>query len=115
VADTRTQSVVVTASKDLMEQIDGMIKELDIQSDKDQTVTTVPIIHGDINQVLQALQSAFPASNTRNSTTTSPQNSALQARQQANAASQGNSSTTLGNSSVSGSRGGGSRGVIGGN
>ena len=117
VADARTQSVVVTASKDLMEQIDGMIKELDIPSEKDQSVHVAHIKTGDPYQLLQVLQSTFPASTTSRSgnTTSSSQNSALQTRQQNNATSQGNSSTTLGNSSVSGSRGGGSRGVIGGN
>ena len=95
VADTRTQSVVVTASKDLMEQIEGMIHELDIQSGKDQTVSTVRIVNADPFQVLQALQGTFPASNTRNgNTTSSSQTSPLVTRQNNNAAQQGNSSST---------------------
>lgn len=97
VADPRTQSVVVTASRDLMEQITGMIEQLDVSSSKDQKVYVQKVVNGDPQQMLQVLQSMFPASTTtsgRGTTSSSQQNSALMQRQQNNVTSQGNSSST---------------------
>jgi len=109
VADARTQSVVVTASKDLMDQIAEMMDKLDVPSSRDQDVYTVNVATGDPQQILQVLQSTFPANATsRNSSTTSQsQNSALQQRQQYNANQQGTSSSSTGlGTTTGGSRSG---------
>ena len=111
VADGRTQSVVVTAAKDMMPQIEEMVHELDVKSERDTTVYTVHLDNADPSAVLAALQSAFPSSSTsRNSSSTTQ--SLLQSRPaQVNSA---NSSSSSGFGTTSGSSGGGSRGGGGG-
>jgi type II secretory pathway component GspD/PulD (secretin) len=102
VADPRTQSVIVTASKDLMEQIAGMMDQLDVPSTRDQKVFVFHMNNGDPQQALQVLQSTFGSSSTttsRGGTSSSSQNSALMQRAQNNASS---SSTSVSGSSTSG-------------
>jgi general secretion pathway protein D len=73
VADGRTQSVIVTAAKDMMPQITDMISQLDVRSDRDQDVAVIPVKTADPYQVAQVLQTMFSSSTARNgSTTTSP-------------------------------------------
>jgi type II secretory pathway component GspD/PulD (secretin) len=106
VADLRTSSVVVTAQKDLIEQIGEMIKRLDVPSDRDQKVTVFRVEHGDPQAVAQVLQSTFGSTSTsRGGTTSSSQTSALQARENQNANSMGSSSSS-GTSTMGTSRGG---------
>jgi len=111
VADPRTQSVIVTASKDLMEEIAGMMTQLDVPSNRDQKVFVYHMDNGDPQQTLQLLQSMFQNSSTTSRTgtgTSSSQNSALQNRQTQNANTVGN--TSAGNSTgigTGGSRAGG--------
>jgi general secretion pathway protein D len=113
VADLRTSSVIVTASKDLMQEIEGMMTQIDVASTRDQQVYVFHMNNGDPQQALQVLQNMFQTSTTSrsgssSSTTTT---SALQEREQQNASS--SSSTTSGSSSSSSSGGlggGGSRG-----
>ncbi len=115
VPDPRTSSVVVTATKDLMEQISDMIKELDFKSDKEQTVKVIHLNNADAQAILPVLQDMFQNNTTagRNSRTSSTQTSPLQNRIQQN---QNNSSTTgtgsLGNGMGTGQ--GGNRGGSGG-
>jgi len=111
VADARTQSVVVTASKDLMEQIAQMMDKLDVPSSRDQDVYTVNVSTGDPQQILQVLQSTFPANTTSrssSSSSSSSQNSALQQRQIYNINQEGtsSSSSSFGGSSTGGGRSG---------
>jgi hypothetical protein len=81
VADPRTQSVIVTASRDLMEQIAGMMEQLDVSSDRDQDVYVFQMKNGDPQQAVQVLQNMFQSSSTsRSGTSSSSQNSALQQR-----------------------------------
>jgi general secretion pathway protein D len=94
VADPRIQSVIVTAPKDLMEQIAGMMRDLDVPSPRDQNVYVYHLNHGDPNQVVQVLQNAFGNSNTRS--TTSTQQGALETRANAGATSAGNTTSALG-------------------
>ena len=107
VADSRIQAVVVTAPKDLMEQIAGMMSELDVPSDRDQKVFVYHLDHGDPYQVVQVLQNSFGGSTTRS--TSSSQQSAMEARAAAAATAAGNnqSSTTSGGFGNSGGLGGG--------
>lgn len=65
VADPRTQSVIVTATRDLMEQIAEMVFVLDAPG-KIQTAKVFQVQNADPNEVLMALQETFGAGNTRN-------------------------------------------------
>ena len=98
VADARTQSVIVTASKDLMEEIAGMMTQLDVPSNRDQKVFVYHMNNGDPQETLQVLQNMFQNSSTtsRTGTGASSQNSALQNRQTQNATTTGTSSSTTG-------------------
>jgi len=78
VADPRTSSVVVTASKDMIGQIGGMIEQLDQDSPKVAHVSVIHLENADPQQVQQVLQDMFQSStSTRNSST---QSSPLQNR-----------------------------------
>ena len=105
VADSRIQAVIVTAPKDLMDEIAGMMKDLDVPSDRDQNVYTFNLKNGDAQQVAQVLQNMFQTSSARGATSGQSQNSALQQRSQ-------NSTTQM--SSQSSSSGFGSGGAGGG-
>ncbi|MGA9776655.1 MAG: secretin N-terminal domain-containing protein [Limisphaerales bacterium] len=97
VADDRIQAVIVSAPKDLMDQIAGMMHDLDVASPRDQNVYIYHLDHGDPNQVVQVLQNTFGNSNSRS--TTSSQQGALQTRENAGATSAGNTTSSLGGSS----------------
>jgi type II secretory pathway component GspD/PulD (secretin) len=102
VADARTSSVVVTAQKELMDQIAEMMDQLDVPSERDQKVTVFHVENGDPQQMVQVLQNAFGGTTTTaRGGTSGSQNSALTTRQQQNAQQMGNpsssSSSILGN------------------
>lgn len=63
VPDRRTQSLVVTASKDLMPQIEVMINELDENPANKMHIHIVTLKDADPQDVASALQDLFPASN----------------------------------------------------
>ena len=65
-ADARIQAVIVTAPKDLMEEIAGMMKDLDVPSDRDQDVYVFKMNNGDPQQVAQVLQTMFQSTSSRN-------------------------------------------------
>lgn len=113
VADLRTSSVIVTASKDLMEEITGMMTQLDTPSTRDQQVYVFHMNNGDPEEALTVLQNMFQTSSTsRSGSSSATQNiSPLQERAQQNASS--SSTTTSGSSSTSG--GFGTEGGGGGN
>ena len=112
VADARIQAVVVTAPKDLLQEIAGVIKNLDVPSDRDQNVYVYKMKNGDPQEALQVLQSMFSNGNTsRSGSTGSSQNSALQQRAQNGTTTMGNTTTTSG---IGGSTGGGYGGGRGG-
>jgi general secretion pathway protein D len=94
VADPRIQAVIVTAPKDLMEQIAGMMHDLDVPSTRDQNVYVYHLNNGDPNQVVQVLQNTFGGNNTRS--TTGTQQGALETRANAGATSAGNTTSALG-------------------
>ncbi len=75
VADNRTMSVIVTASPTLMEQITGMITQLDSDPSKQQKVFVLPVENADPAQLQQILQSLFPTQNGRAAQSSSSQNS----------------------------------------
>ena len=116
VADARIQAVIVTAPKDLMDQIAGMMTDLDVPSDRDQDVSVIQMQNGDPQQVVQVLQNMFWNSSTsRSGTSSSSQNSALQQRQRKTARpSMGTTTTTSGIGGTGyGSGGGGGGGRTG--
>jgi type II secretory pathway component GspD/PulD (secretin) len=105
VADSRIQAVIVTAPKDLMEQIAGMMNDLDVPSTRDQKVYVFHMDNGDPQQAVQVLQNMFQTSGSRSSGSSSSQNSALMQRAQNNTTAT-SSSTTSGTSGIGGSGGG---------
>jgi general secretion pathway protein D len=110
VADSRIQAVIVTAPKDLMNEIANMMTELDVASDRDQNVTTIQLQNGDPQQVAQVLQNMFGSSSSSSrSGSSSSQNSALMQRQQSTTTSMGTTTTStgIGTTGTSGGGGGG--------
>jgi type II secretory pathway component GspD/PulD (secretin) len=111
VADPRIQAVIVTAPKDLMEEIAGMMKDLDVASDRDQNVYVFKMNNGDPQQAATVLQTMFQStSSSRSGSSSSSQNSALQQRQINNNQTTTSSSSTGFGSGSSGVGGRGGRG-----
>jgi type II secretory pathway component GspD/PulD (secretin) len=111
VADQRTTSVIVSASRDLMDQIEVVVKQLDDNKQGKQGVYVFELRHATPAEVLTPLQDSFGGNNAQNSrtTTSATQNDALQGRstsqnQQNNAASRTTSTSGRG---VGGGGGGG--------
>jgi general secretion pathway protein D len=80
VADQRTGSVVVTATKDLMEQIESVVAELDPDPSNQKTVAVFPLQNAEPQDAMQVLQDIFQKSGTQNNRNTANQNNALQSR-----------------------------------
>ena len=68
VADGRTQSVVVTAAKDMMPQIKDMIDQMDVASPRDGNVATIHLDNADPYEAAQVLQQMFGGNQQRNNT-----------------------------------------------
>ena len=107
VADLRIQAVIVTAPKDLIGEIAGMMKDLDVPSDRDQDVYVFQMKNGDPQQAVQVLQNMFQSSSSTRSSSGSSQNSALQQRSQNATTSMGSTTTSSGIGGSTGSSGGG--------
>jgi type II secretory pathway component GspD/PulD (secretin) len=105
--DRRTQSVIITASSNMMEQITGVIQDLDRGNEGNQMVTAMPIGGADPATVQQALSILFYSANKppTSSTTTS---SVLTSRATANNNSQATTiqtqTTGLGSTGTTGIR-----------
>jgi len=110
VADSRIQAVIVTAPKELMEQIAGMMTDLDVASTRDQKVFVYHMSNGDPQQAAQVLQNMFQTSGTSRSGSSSSQNSALMQRAQNNTTTTSSSTSSTG----FGTTGGGGRNGAGG-
>jgi general secretion pathway protein D len=80
VPDPRTASVVVSAAKDLMEQIEGVVAELDSNPARKQTVKVFPLQNAEPQEALQVLQDIFQKNGTPNNRNMANQNSTLQTR-----------------------------------
>jgi general secretion pathway protein D len=98
VADARIQAVIVTAPKDLMEQIAGMMTDLDVPSDRDQNVYVFQTKNGDPQQMATELQNMFGSSTSSRGGTTSgsSQNSPLLQRSINNTTTSSSTSTSSG-------------------
>jgi type II secretory pathway component GspD/PulD (secretin) len=109
VADARIQAVIVTAPKELMEQIASMMTDLDVPSERDQSVHVFTMMNGDPQQAVQVLQSMFQSGTaSRSGSGSSSQNSALQQRAQNTTTSM--STTTTSSSGLGGTTGSGGGG-----
>jgi len=111
VADARIQAVIVTAPKDLMEQIASMMNDLDVPSARDQKVFVFHMNNGDPQQAMQVLQTMFQTSGSSRSGSgsSSSANSTLMQR-----AANNTTATSPGTSSSGSSAGGSSGGRAGG-
>ena len=112
VPDRRTSSLVVTCSKDIMTQIDGMITELDHSHARKQSMHIIPLNAADPIDVQQILQDLLPTSTSGGSSRSGSSSSSTQNNYLLNRANtllqQQNSTTTssFGSSSGSGSSSG---------
>lgn len=109
VADARTSSVIVTASRDLMAQIEPLVAELDASSAKKQKVFVYSLENADSTEVETVLRNLFESqTSARRNTQNNQQNNALQQRQNNTARTQ-----TGNNTSGFGTTGGGLGGTGG--
>ena len=105
VADARTSSVVVTATRDLMSQIEEMVAQLD-KPGKKQRMAVIPIVNGNANDIMQALQDTVGANTSRNTRNT--QTDPFASRIQQNNQNNNNNTFGAGNTGTrGGNRGGG--------
>ena len=87
VAEPRTRSLIVSAAKEMMPQIDAMVRSLDLSPAKKQKVRTYNLENASVAEVEAVLRAQFEAQNSRN--TQNNQNNALTTRQnQANQTTQ---------------------------
>jgi type II secretory pathway component GspD/PulD (secretin) len=84
VADLRTQSVVVSAARDLMEQIATMVKELDADPSKKQKVFVYSVENTDPQAVEEILRGLFEGQNARNRSLNTTRNNQRQTGNQLN-------------------------------
>ncbi len=104
VPDPRTSSVVVTATKGLMDQIAEMIQQLDHPSPKESKVQVFHLENADPQEVANVLQDMFQTGTTRGSTRSSTRSSTLQNRVQQGQTTTGGTRTSSGIGSSSRSR-----------
>ena len=87
VADPRTYSVIVSASKESLEDVDGIVRQLDASTARKQKVFVYSLEHGDVKQVESVLRNLFQGSNVR--TTGSQEVDPLSTRASANSQATG--------------------------
>jgi general secretion pathway protein D len=103
VADQRTSSVVVSAAKELMEQIEGVIEDLDKDHRSKQTVRIYQLQNADPQEAQQVLSDIFGKNNTQNNRNNANQNDPLVNR--STTQNQQNNAATRSTTGSSGSRG----------
>ena len=103
VADQRTASVVVSAAKELMEQIEGVIEDLDKNPKGKQTVRIYQLQNADPQEAQQVLSDIFGKNTTQNNRNNTSQNDPLVNR--STTQNQQNNSGTRSSTGSSGSRG----------
>jgi type II secretory pathway component GspD/PulD (secretin) len=107
VADARTSSVIVTASRDLMPQIEAMIRQLDGSKAKKKHVFVYNLENADVTQVQQIVRDMF---DTGNNSVNNNQQSALSSRQTQAIQNQNSGANGLGQGFGGGGGGGGGLG-----
>jgi type II secretory pathway component GspD/PulD (secretin) len=88
VADRRTGSVIVTASKEMIDQIGSMIQKLDSDPSRKQRVYVYSLENADVQQVEGVLHDLFQTTMTQSQRTTQQQNSDALSQRQSSAAQQ---------------------------
>lgn len=105
VPDPRTGSVIVSAARDLMGEIAGIIEELDSDPAKKKKVYVIKVENRDPKEVVEDLQSVIGADSSGNFNTTrsssSQSGSQLNTRQQNNLQNQGNNNNSFLNNNSS--------------
>ena len=105
VADPRTGAVIVSASRDLMPQIAGIIEELDSDPSKKKKVYVIKVENRDPEEVVENLQSVIAtdtsSGNFANRSSSRQTGTQLGTRQQNNLRNTGNSSRTGSGSTTS--------------
>jgi type II secretory pathway component GspD/PulD (secretin) len=81
VPDPRTQSLLVSASKDLMPQIDDMIKSLDEETSGQMHSHTIPIANAETIDLMQIITDIYPQGQTSSRANTTQNNPLLQRMQ----------------------------------
>jgi len=107
VADPRTESVLVTASKDTMAQIEQIIIRMDEDPSGHMQVFVYQTQNSDVLDLLGPLTDLFPQENGRTSSASTQQNALLQRQQQAATQTSAMASAGIGNPSVGAASGGG--------
>ena len=102
VADPRTLSVIVTAAKEQMPDIETMITQLDVASERKQQAFIYTIENGNVKQMETMLKNLFPSSNNR--TTTNNQADPLGTRATTNANTNTATQLQLGTTATTGAR-----------
>jgi general secretion pathway protein D len=102
VADPRTSSVVVSAARELIDQIAAMVEQLDANPARKQTVRVYQLENADAQDVSDVLQEMFQRNQTSANRNTANRNSTLR-----NRSTQTQQSTTSSQRSLSGGRTGG--------
>lgn len=97
VADPRTFSIIVTASREALTDIGEVIAQLDASDSRKQKVFVYTLENGDVKQVEAILKNLFQTTNTRSNTT--QQTDALSTRAQSNTQAT-SSNITLGSNGV---------------
>ena len=108
-ADLRTSALVVTAAKDLMDQIEAVVTELDSEQGNNPTVAMFRLENAEPTDALQVLQDIFNKNGVQNnnSSRNNQQNNILQNRSiQQNQQYNNNSSSRMGTGSGTGGRSG---------
>jgi hypothetical protein len=111
VADQRTASVIVTAPKDVMGEIEELVAQVDTESPKVSQVSVIKLENADPQEEQKVLQ-AFAASNGRNNQNN--QNSPLMQRQNQNTTGSGTTGFGTGGTGGGGFGGNGGGGFGGG-
>jgi len=104
VADQRTASVVVTGTKDLVDQIENVVAELDGDKLNVKSVAVISLEHAEPQDAMQVLQDIFQKSGTQNSRNQQNQNNALNSRSQQQSQQYNNNSARTGAGQSGGAR-----------
>lgn len=84
VAEPRTQSLIVSAAKEMMPQIEAMVKSLDLNPAKKHKIITYNLENANITEVEAVLRAQFEAQNSRNTQNNNQQNALTTRQNQAN-------------------------------
>lgn len=101
VADYRTNSVVVTAEDDVMEQVVHMVEKLEDNPAREQKVFIYKLKNADVENVAEVLQGMFSTSSSSSSAKKSSSSSSSKSSSSSNKSSSSNSSSSNRSSSSS--------------